>query len=232
MQQLIETMQANDMQKAKIQSKKLADICPNAPALNYLQGKIAEALGEKQDALYYYQKASENTYTFAVDPDNAKKIWYARYENEHPERTAAAVNSSHESINDLEAEITKLKDINSKYEEAVENNAQTAKKLMWTGVGIGIGGLALAGAGVGMAISQDNKYSVKTIEHNSDVQAYTFSTLYTASWAIIGAGAVLTVTGAVLAGIFGKKYASSSKDEANDYSFSITPFSTSFTYRF
>ena len=70
-------MQNNDMQSAKLQAKALAEICPNAPTLNYLQGKISEALDEKTDALYFYQKASENTYHIRDNTgDSRDKIAY------------------------------------------------------------------------------------------------------------------------------------------------------------
>lgn len=228
MDTLIATMQANDMKTAKSLSKDLVDICPNAPMLNYLQAKIAEALGENADALYYYQKASENTYTFAVDPDNAKKIWYARYEMEHPERSASAVASSSESMNALEKENAQLKDTISQQADLNLNHTNSYKKAMWAGIGVGIGGLALAGGGVGLVMSKSDKYEVT--ENKGSPKTYTFTNLYTTGWTLIGVGAAFTVGGAILAGVFGSKYASSKNQ--SDYSFSITPMHASFTFRF
>ncbi|MBR4984247.1 MAG: hypothetical protein IKY83_00715 [Proteobacteria bacterium] len=223
--ELIQTMKADDMQKAKQQAKALTDICPNAPMLNYMQGKIAESLGEKTEALYYYQKASENTYHFAVEPENAKKIWYTRYETEHPERTASAVTTNSDYVSSLESEIAELKKINH------AQQISDTQKLMWTGVGLGIGGLVITGTGLGIVMNQAHKYETKKLNSdNPDVQAYTFSTTYTAGWAFIGVGATLTVTGAILAGIFGSRYAAYQKD--SDYSFALTPTSASFTFNF
>ncbi len=220
MKQLLNAIQTNDMTNAKIQSKILADICPNAPTLNYLQGKIAESLGEKQDALYYYQKASENTYAFAVDPDNAKKIWYARYENEHPERSASAVNSNSESFAALEAQNVHLQELNAQHLESY-------KKLLWAGVGIGAGGLALAGTGAALvALSHSSK-----IEKEAEAKPNKVSDdpMHATGWIATGLGAGLLITGAVLAGVYGYKYKQS---DNQDISFNLSPSYISFDIRF
>ena len=220
MQQLIETMQTEDMPKAKLQAKALANICADAPTLNYLQGKIAEALGEKQEALYYYQKASENTYTFAIDPDNAKKIWYTRYENEHPERTASALELNNETLSSLEAKNAHLQALNTEY-------AESYKKLLWSGVGIGAGGLVLAGTGAALvAMSHSSKFEKKT-----DTEPYIVSDdpVHATGWILTGLGSGLLITGAILAGIYGHKY----KQSLNDHiTFNISPNSISFSMNF
>lgn len=213
MQNLINTMQANDMRNARLQAKTLASICPNAPTLNYLQGKIAESLGEKEEALFYYQKASENTYTFAIDPDNAKKIWYARYESEHPERTADAVSSQNESYAALEAENAALKDALSHHEFFTTD----PKTLMWVGTGLGAGGLVLTGAGLGMALSSDSSIlTASTHGYKVDVNP-----INAMGWVVTGLGAGLLITGAVLAGIYGYEYNRSLQNK--DISLNISP---------
>lgn len=220
MQQLIETIKTEDMPKAKLQAKALADICADAPTLNYLQGKIAEALGEKQDALYYYQKASENTYTFAIDPDNAKKIWYARYENEHPERTASALASNSESMSALEAKNARLEEINAQHLESY-------KKLLWAGVGIGAGGLVLAGTGAALvAMSHSSKF-----EKPDDDLPYKVSDdpMHATGWVFTGLGSGLLLTGAILAGIYGHKYKQPLDD---NFTFNISPNRISFSMKF
>ncbi|MBQ8038154.1 MAG: hypothetical protein IJ268_14290 [Proteobacteria bacterium] len=228
LKQLVDTMQANDWQTAKQQAKSLSLICPNAPVLNYLRGKIAEQLDEKQDALYYFQNASEGTYTFAVDPETAKKIWYARYESENPERTAEALELKNKTASAREAEIAELKKVNASAEFKLNDlNAQNAKPLMWTGVGIGAGGLALTGTGVALLfishpskIERDNEkgYNVKN------------DPLYSVGWGVTGLGAGLLVTGAVLAGIYGYKYQKFKTQ--NNLSFGISPTSISFSMTF
>lgn len=216
--QLIKTMQEGDMQAAKIQSKQTAEICPNAPALNYLQGKIAEALGETKDALYYYQKASENTYTFAVEPDTAKKIWYARYENEHPERTAGALSSTNTRLDALENENAQLR----------QEKHDTYGQLMWTGVGIGIGGLILTGIGSAVVASTKpvSLYVVNGVNYE-----YQSKPAYAFGWSSLGIGLGLLATGSILAGIFGYKY-SQSDAGSEDIAFSISPVSFSIEMRF
>lgn len=248
LKQLVSTMQANDMQSAKLQAKELADICPNAPMLNYLQGKIAEALGETQDALYYYQKASENTYTFAVDPDNAKKIWYARYETEHPERTASALTSSNEKLQAIETELAQSQSDNAKLLDNIHtleaSELKTSKTLMWTGVGSAAGGLALVGAGVGLIFSgtkyekvANGEITVTTKDSNNilvidetKINKYTYTTNYTTGWMMIGIGSAFTVAGTILTAIYGYKYTHSKSEQ---FSFQVSPFgSATLIYKF
>ena len=204
---LVETIQAGEFQAAKQQAKALSNICSNAPALNYLQGRIAEALNDKSEALYYYQKASENTFAFAVSPDISKKIWYARYELEHPERTKDAVSSQVEVIASLDSQVGKLNEaLSSQYE-----------KLMWLGVGLGAGGLIFAGTGAAII----GKFPPVDLDRNQNHQiVYQEKPIHSLGLASIGVGAGLLVTGAVLAGIYGYRYAHASE---SDLSFYISP---------
>lgn len=215
-------MQAGDMITAKEQSKALVAICPNAPTLNYLQGKIAEALGEKNDALYFYQKASENTYTFAVDPANAKKIWYARYENEYPERTAEAVSSKNESYAALKAENATLKEALSHHEFFTTD----PKTLMWVGTGLGAGGLAFIGAGVGLLCNSHSS----DITPSSNGYKVDDNATHATGWILAGMGGSLLITGAVLAGIYGYKYRLSLKNK--DIVLNISPNGFQFNMTF
>lgn len=222
LQQLVETMQADDMVKAKEQSKALVAICPNAPTLNYLQGKIAESLGEKNDALYFYQKASENTYNFAVEPDNAKKIWYARYENEHPERTADALASNNESYTALEDQNERLKETLAQKEKFFAN----PKTLMWVGTGLGAGGLAFIGAGVGLLCNSHSS----DITPSSNGYKVDDNATHATGWILAGMGGSLLITGAVLAGIYGYKYRLSLKNK--DIVLNISPNGFQFNMTF
>ena len=54
-QEIVNAIQNDDLDKARAKSKELNKICENAPVLNYLQGKIAEAKSERKEALFYYQ---------------------------------------------------------------------------------------------------------------------------------------------------------------------------------
>ncbi|MBR4985594.1 MAG: hypothetical protein IKY83_07640 [Proteobacteria bacterium] len=221
-QTLVEMMKADQMQDAKRQAKALSEICSNSPTLNYLQGKISEALDEKSDALYYYQKASENTYTFAVDPDTAKKIWYARYENEHPERTKGAVASTSERMSSLEAENAQLRALAPYKDKHLDN----VKALMWTGVGLGAGGLVLAGVGAGIIATNE---PCEIVAHDDGRNPYTFKDkpVYSVGWALVGVGAGLTVTGAILAGIYGFKYTHFEINDESEVSLMLSPTSVS-----
>lgn len=230
LQDVISEIQANDYQAALKKSKRLSEICPNAPTLNYMQGKIYENLNDKSNALYYYQKASENTYNFAVDPDTAKKIWYARYEFEHPERTQGEVSRKDERIGALEAESQQNL---SNFEAYKEEQYASVRKTMWAGAGVGIGGLALAGAGLGILFSQENNITID-YKTNDDIKEEMKNVKYTgpyiASWGLIGAGAALAVAGAVLTGIYGYKYTHFDKNVS--YSFGVSPVKASFVIQF
>ena len=241
LEKIIITMQSGDMQQAKQQAKALADICMNAPLLNYLQGKIAEALNEKSDALFYYQKASENNYTFAIAPDVAKKIWYARYENEFPEHTEDVIVASKARIAALEAEIAdekaEIARMNAQRDVLISNfkdrEHESIKKMMWAGAGIGIAGVAIAGGGIGMLFgTKHEKYekvdiliiksdSLSENNDNQAIQSYTYNPLYITSWALLGAGAALAFTGAILTGIYGYQYTHPRTDES--FSLQISP---------
>ena len=224
---LVQAVQNDDLNEAQVLSKKLGTICPNAPVLNYVQGKMYEKLGDRANALYAYQKASENTYHFAVDPDTAQKIWYARYEFEHPERTADALNKQSDKIADLQAQSEQHLDDFAAYKD---EHYKEISRLLWTGTGVAAGGLALIGAGIALVAM----YPASTIKQDDGgKKPYKASDepLHSVGWASVGVGAGLLVGGAVLAGIYGYKYTHFKTDNA-DISFSITPTSLSFGLSF
>ncbi|MBQ9396428.1 MAG: hypothetical protein IJU23_13070 [Proteobacteria bacterium] len=217
LQEIIMMMQANDMEGAKKKAKALSEICATAPLLNYLQGKIAESTNEKKEALYFYQKASENTYTFAVAPDTAKKIWYARYESEYPDRTESAVTEREAQISSLNDQIAAQK---ANYVRQNDEKQKLVSDVMWAGAGIGLAGLAIAGGGIGMLFATRNdkydKIRLNEIDgtvldgNESDIENkvknYKYKPIYLAGWAMVGAGAVLTITGTILTGIYGYQF--------------------------
>ena len=132
LKKLIATMQNNEMKTAKGQAKALSEICSESPALNYLQGKIEESLGNSSRAHYYYQKSSENTYRFAVEPNTAKMIWYARYENEHPDRTDVTLAATKVEIEKLETQNqslrSQIKELESQIKELESQTIELGKQ--------------------------------------------------------------------------------------------------------
>lgn len=221
---LVQAVQNDDLNEAQVLSKKLNTICQNAPVLNYVQGKMYEKLGDKSNALYAYQKASKNTYHFAIDPDTAQKIWYARYEFEHPERTAAALNKQSDKIANLQAQSEQHLDAFAAYKE---EHYKEISRILWTGTGVGAGGLALIGAGI--ALVATNPISI-TGKGNAP-REYQEKPTYATGWVLTGVGAGLLVGGTVLAGIYGYKY-THFKTENTELSFSLSPTSLSFDLSF
>ncbi|MBO4351298.1 MAG: hypothetical protein J6A01_10180 [Proteobacteria bacterium] len=221
MKHLSSQIQNGQYDEARQTSKRLSEICNQSPVLNYMQGKIAEEQGNRQDALLYYQKASEYTYLLAVAPDMAKKIWYARYENENPERTAKSIREKDEKVQmQLDASSDRIQGLEHKLYQ-----------VLWTGAGIGIGGLAMLGTGVGLLMYNGNEAS-KTKKNLTDqgyiIDSYRNDSLYTVSWGLIGAGAALTIAGAIVTGIYGYQYTHLD----NSYAFVISPLGTSFNIEF
>ena len=224
---LVQAVQNDDLNEAQVLSKKLNTICQNAPVLNYVQGKMYEKLGDKSNALYAYQKASENTYHFAIDPDTAQKIWYARYEFEHPERTAAALNKQSDKIADLQAQSEQHLDAFSAYKE---QHYKEISRLLWTGTGVGAGGLAMIGAGIALVAMYPSS-SIEQVDGGKKPNLVHEEPLHSLGWAFVGVGAGLLVGGTVLAGIYGYKYTHFKTDNA-ELSFSISPTSLSFGLAF
>jgi len=221
MKQLSNQIQNGQYDDARLTSKLLSEICRQSPVLNYMQGKIAEGQGNRTDALLYYQKASEYTYTFAVAPDMAKKIWYARYENEHPERTAKSIQEKDEKVKmQLDASSDRIQGLEHKLYQ-----------VLWTGAGIGMGGLAMLGTGIGLLMYNGNE-ATHTTQYNTDqgymIDSYRNNHLYTVSWALIGAGAALTIAGSIVTGIYGYQYTHLD----SQFSLSMSPFGALLTVEF
>ena len=54
--------------------------------------------GDEERAKIYFQKSSESLSIMAADPGLSRKIWYTRYESEHPESTAEALQEKAQTI--------------------------------------------------------------------------------------------------------------------------------------
>lgn len=243
LKQLITAIQSNEMHVAKAKAESLATICADAPSLNYLLGKIEEALGNPARALYFFQKSSENTYRFAVEPDTAKVIWYTRYENEHPDRTQAAQSSNKAQIDALRAQNNELEIQN--YELIIQNNELEIQNneivdekrklygsLMLTGAGIGTGALVLFITGAIITSQSDTVHLIDEENRRpNEPFKYEESSLNAFGWALFGIGTGLLITGSVLTGIFGYKY-THSISTSETVSFHISPMDISLNMQF
>lgn len=143
-------------------SKELRKICSRSPILTYMDAKVAEGLGDDIMALHYFQDASEYTYQIAVPPETAQKIWYARYEKEHPERTATSVATLRKETDDLLEQTKQLQlktqNLSNKVIEVqasteIESMRENAGKSMWAGAGVGIAGIVVAAIGAGLTFA-------------------------------------------------------------------------------
>lgn len=207
-------------------------ICDSSPVLLYTQAKIYEAQKNNIKALLYFQKASEATYALAVPPDMAQKIWYARYENEHPDRTESALEETLQKLQEKDKEIETLKSQNANSEMNNSTDVKNkAKVWMWTGVGIDITGLALIGTGATLISKNiDAPSEIKFNRNGVSRPSYKTKSAYIAGWGMLGAGIAFTVVGTVLAGYFGYQY--THIDENLETAFSLTPTGASFSLNF
>lgn len=227
---ITQLIQSNRYDDARVKAKSLSRICDHSPVLHYLQGKIAHEMGQKQDALLYYQKASEYTYKIEVDPDLAKKIWYARYENEHPERTAESIKETDILLKDKDSLYTNTTHQFNQFSEDIKSDYY---KWMWAGAGIGLGGLVLAGTGIGLLVNNSDPAIIRFEEiMGNGEKRYTQkpNTNFVVSCVLMSSGAVLAITGAVLTGVFGYKY--SHWTEHAEYSIVVSPNNAALSIQF
>ena len=233
---LVVLVQNNRFDEAQVKAKQLSRICEKSPMLNYIQGKIAEGQENNVDARLFFQKASEYTYIYYVDKDLAQKIWYARYENEHPERSAKGIQESERQFNEKltsQQENLDLQKDNFLLEQ--ENEAlRNYHALMWTGAGVGIAGLAMLGTGIGLYF-HSGKNPAKWVDDNKIGDSvihghYQNKPSYDAAWGLIGSGVAMTVGGVLLTGIYGYHYTRAKKEM--DYSITFAPNFATLTLAF
>ncbi len=213
-------------EQALEETKKLYKICSLAPSLLYMTGESLEATGDKERALIYYQKATENMSQMVVEPGLARKIWYRRYELEHPERTADAISEQQSRIEELTAQAQELEKKNlelSVKDSLMTNPADGFKTLMWTGAGSAIGGAVLAIAGGTM---------LGVIDKNTEIRggkAHIKSSFLT-GYVLLGTGIGLTVLGSAVAGIGGYYYSKTKSNAVMSFNFTGTGASFGMTF--
>lgn len=251
---LVTLVEQKQISEAKELSKRLETRCSKFPMLMYLQGRIMEAEGNREEALKQFKAASEYTYEFAVSPDTSKRIWYARYELEHPDRTPESIQKLVDEKVTLQTELAStqksIEDSQSQYglqTETLHKRMESDYSAgLWTGAGIGIAGVLMlaAGLGINVSISDDEKYQKIAIEndvpahadgepdrtHAASSSKLMVTDKYIASWALIGVGSVAILSGAIVSGIFGYKL--THIDDNNLFSLQITPTNVGFSMTF
>lgn len=198
-------------------AKGLFGICADSPALLYYTGLSLEEKGENERALIYYQKASENMTQMSTEPGISRKIWYKRYEMEHPERTEKAV-AAQASL--IEAQAKQIEEQKALIEQNPLENQEQLRTWMWTGVGIGGAGIAFLATGAAL-LAADKKPLNDDLKENPKRSA---------GWALLGTGLGLAVAGGVMAGISGYQYSKAKEDAV--MSVSVSPMGASFYMTF
>lgn len=232
-----EAMQAGDYEKALEISRTLYEICPRAPYLNYIIGKSLMETGESTKGVMYLQKASDYTSEFVVEPETQRIIWYERYEAEHPERKASALNALNEHSSKLQEENTKLL---QEQIDLLDKDQRKNNIIMWTGVGIGGAGLLMTILG-GVLGFQKHAYDMGTPTEDyinkhpetdeEKLDAYRIKDSYVTGWAMFGAGLAMLAAGGAMTGIGAYYYVKNKKSEQPlDFSFSPTHINLSFTF--
>ncbi len=226
---LVGLMTAQEYEKAENLSHDMSLRCSRSPMLNYIEAKIQEEKNDIDAAKLYYQKASEYTYDFAVAPDTAKKIWYARYEAENPERTQGGVDRLRA---DRDKTFDRIKQAENRYATILASEKKDRideyKTLTWTGTGLGIAGIVMLGIGVGIAATLENDDKYYSLEQKPD--SYAVKPGYSMTWALIGAGGALTVAGTVMAGVYGYRW--THFEQHNELAFQVSPNHLSFSMAF
>ncbi len=230
-------------------AKVLYNICSKSPALNYYIGIAEQGAGDPTKATLYFQKASEYTFDFAVEPEMARLIWYARYEAENPERSDIAFSNLKQKLalqekqleeyktmtTSKDAEIQTVRDLNEKAQTLVfdnQTNIHHYKTIMWTGTSIGIAGIGatIAGAVLAFTLSDKEKYEDVTENDENPQRLYHIRPKYTAGLATFGAGLALTLTGTLMAGFGGYYYTHLTKDVTVSFQASPTSATLSMTF--
>lgn len=224
LEELVELIKIEDYDNAWHSARSLSAICSQSPILNYLMAKIAKGKKEPRNELYYYQKASEYTYEFAVEPHNAKKIWYSRYEAEHPQLSS-------QNFEIMKSQLQNLTSENQRLKALAEENKKTQREhkiLLWSGVAAGVSGIVLASVG-GAFIAQNIQKPIDLTPKRDGIETihYKVHLDYITGWTLLGVGCALTLSGAILAGIYGYR-----STHHQDYALSLSPMGASFQMSF
>ena len=237
--QLNDAFKAQNWDKAIAISRDLEAIGDQSPKLNYVVAHIYQKKGDQEKYLYYLTKSTMNTEKFGVDRDMLDKMWSEKYIATHPEADPQKIKATNEKLASTTAELERLQSSASELrtlkkstitkDESLQRQIDDYATPMWIGTGIGIGGLVLVGVGAALVTNSDPFKSPK-INHDLEITEYKEEPKHAAGWTALGVGSALTLTGAVLAGIYGYKY-KRAKDSM-DLSFNISPTSASVAFDF
>ena len=231
---LNEAYDKGDYDAALQYSRDLEAICELSPILNYTIAYIHKNKGDNEKYLFYLQKSTQNTERFMVDKNLLDRIWSDKYIAAHPDAAPENIKNLNDRLESATAEIDRLKSTTEKLEsstslknEILERQMADYKTTLWIGAGIGIGGLVLGGVGAALIATTD------PVKFNKEAELparYKETPLHVLGWSLVGVGAGLTITGAVLGGIYGYKYGRA-KDSVT-YSFNLAPTNASLTIQF
>lgn len=239
-------------------AKTLYGICQRSPALNYYTGMAMKGKGDTERAAIYFQKASEYTSDIAVDPGMSRRIWYARYESEHPDATPEALAAAKEKY---DAQVMATADLQKQLQEQsqqlevkkataavttladLESAVTNWKVGMWTSVGVTTLGVAMTIAG-GMIAKKADKLK----KSDTAKSGWKINPAHNAGWAVFGTGIGLGVTGLTMTIMTAYNYVKysdrldamyeqqgQSTEETTEpvsYRFDVTPTSASFGMTF
>ncbi|MBQ4359857.1 MAG: hypothetical protein II767_06335 [Proteobacteria bacterium] len=203
------------------EAHKLYAYCDRSPLINFYLGHIYQEMGNEKNALNYLRKATDNTDEFAVTGPVLERIWYERYEAEHPDARPENIAKMKEALKNVSAEKMQSEFDSALSLEKVRSNYAAG---LWTGVGVGAVGLGLIGAGAGLL---SGKFG--PLDYNPDSIKPNVS--YALGWSFLGAGIAATITGGIVAGIMGYHYGQLKKSD-NAVSFLISPTRVSLSYSF
>ncbi len=248
--ELISLYDSGEYQKAIDAAKPLFATCKEAPSVLYYTGLSFRGLGNIDNAKIYVQKASEALSKYSAEPGISRKIWYDRYELEHPESTVEAVNTRKIMIDALTTQVGEVnKQLDTmrdqmesmrtdkehyiqkshELELAVQSTGDVTryKNMMWTGAGLGIGGVAVLVAGSVLYATNNDELKIKGVTFTDDI--HTSNNLKGTpdninrdlGIGLMSAGIGMTLVGAVMAGINGYYYTHLANEDSQNNNISF-----------
>ncbi|MBQ9395927.1 MAG: hypothetical protein IJU23_10500 [Proteobacteria bacterium] len=207
--ELTEQMNQQQWKEALKTAEGMSNICDRSPTLNYAMGKIYKELGNDSKALFYYQKATLFTEEFAVKGKTLEKMWFDRYEAEHPEARPEAIEALKKENEELKAQAQQMHEKEMESRVGLQADIMQVKNRygagMWTGVAVAGIGIALTAAGTYMVI--DNKDPIEFIKGaEAGDTDYQVKSMYGVGWTLLGAGVASVIAGTIVTGIMGYYY--------------------------